>query len=233
MNYQENKFTSGEADNWFERNKDPMKDGSIIAKDWPLFIIEKYGLKPAKVLEIGCSNGYRLAEIKSRYDSYCLGIEPSKKAIEDGIKTWPDLEFREGILSELPINDDEKFDLTIVNYVLHWASRDLLLKSINEVDRTVLDGGYLIIGDFMPDFPSKNWYHHLSNDEVYTYKIDYKEIFLKTGIYRLVSSFTYEVSSKTSKADTNSDNRGVCSLLQKSLNNFYLDTSGKKSSTHQ
>ena len=73
------------------------------------------------------------------------GLNPQKSHRRRQKNPWPDLEFREGILSELPINDDEKFDLTIVNYVLHWASR-ICLKSINEVDRTVLDGGYLIIG---------------------------------------------------------------------------------------
>lgn len=223
MSYQEDKFLAGEGDQWFLRNKSLMDDGSMLKKDPPLSIIEKYNLKPLSILEIGCSNGYRLAELKKRFNCRCVGIEPSVKAIEEGKKLFPEIEFIQGTLDNLPT--DEKFDLVIINYVLHWISRDILIKALSELDRVVKDGGHLVLGDFLPDFPCKNKYHHLPEDNVFTYKTDYSKILLSSGLYTLVATMTYEHSSRDSDANLNSQNRGVCSLMRKSLNEFYIDTS--------
>ena len=48
-------------------------------------LLEKYGLQPESVLEIGCSGGYRLNGIKETFrDCKAFGIEPSEKAVAFG-----------------------------------------------------------------------------------------------------------------------------------------------------
>ena len=33
-------------------------------------------------------------------------------------------------------------------------------------------GGYLLLGDFLPDFPQRRVYHHYNGRKLYTYKQD-------------------------------------------------------------
>lgn len=218
---QDDKFLQGEGDAWFKRNEPLLSKHSYVENDVPLYFIDKYSIKPKNVLEVGCGNGFRLSEIYRKYGSKCIGVEPSSSAIADGKKKYPDIELQKGLVHSLPIVD--KNDLVIVNYVLHWVSREMLLKSITEIDRVVSESGYLIVGDFLPDYPSANRYHHLLDDEVYTYKLDYSGIFLATGLYSLVARLTYYEGHEGPEFDilATHNNRGACTLLRKSYTGFY------------
>ncbi|MBU2264793.1 class I SAM-dependent methyltransferase [Patescibacteria group bacterium] len=214
MKNQEKIFFNTEGDNWFVRNN--KKIGAVkISQDLPLFLMEKYSLQPKKILEIGCSNGWRLNEINKRYHSRCFGIEPSLRAISDGRKKYKKILFKRGLVHNLPLNDKNKFDLIIVNFVLHWVSRELLFKAIAEIDRVLVKGGHLIIGDFLPDYPVSNFYHHLPDKVVYTYKLDYAHLFLDSAFYRIVAQLTFDHKSELLLTDTSSLDRCVCSLLKK------------------
>lgn len=48
--------------------------------------LEKYGVKKAKLLEIGCGNGFFLAEAKKQGYQSVWGVEPSQDAIEQASK---------------------------------------------------------------------------------------------------------------------------------------------------
>src|SRR3989344_2198184 len=128
-----------------------MKFLALLKQLW----IKKAKLRPKKVLEIGASNGWRLAAIRNLYKSKCLAVEPSLAAIQDGRKLYPKVAFRQGVVSALPVGNKEKFDLVIIHYVFHWVDRKNLLKSVAEIDRVLADGGYLIITDFLPNKPMK------------------------------------------------------------------------------
>ena len=73
-------FKKEEADRWFERNK----EGLVPKEDLIIKIIRDYRLlnKSSKVLEVGASNGFRLAKIHGEFGSKVFAIEPSRKAIE-------------------------------------------------------------------------------------------------------------------------------------------------------
>ena len=163
-------FVAFEGDKWFERNRDALERFDPES-DFPLRLVELYHLRPYSVLEVGAANGYRLAAISERYGARVVAVEPSVEAIVDGETRFPDVEFVRGGASAIPLQ--ELFDLIIVNFVFHWIDRTNLLRSVAEIDRLLVGGGFLIIGDFYPSNLTKVRYHHLSEEEVYTYKQNY------------------------------------------------------------
>lgn len=176
MTDQENIFSSSEGDAWFFRNQGVMASADSIEMQAPRLLMEQYGLNPIRILEIGCSNGWRLNEIRERYSSICLGVEPSQAAIDEGRRLFPEITLLKGVASSVPIQ--EPCDLVIVNYVMHWVSREALYRSINEIVRLVADGEYLILGDFDPDVSFRNSYKHLPDQGVYTYKwLYFRDVF--------------------------------------------------------
>lgn len=215
---QDDKFLQSEGNEWFKRNKDYL-DNEAAGKDIVLSMMRQYSINPKKVFEVGCSNGWRLGEIQKIYNAQCTGIDPSEEAILDGQKKYQEVNFFKSTASQIPV--ENAYDLVIVNYVFHWVSRELLLKSIAEIDRILSDNGYLIIGDFSPDIPQKTKYHHLPEDNVFTYKQSYSDIFTATNIYQLLAKQTFHHDSRVLK-DVEGAERGECILLKKSYNKFYI-----------
>jgi SAM-dependent methyltransferase len=226
---QDARFAVGEGDNWFKRNRDYL--GRLGKIDWPIHLLERFDRRGTigSVVELGCSNGFRLARIKREIlpHARCVGIDASREAIGDGAALYPELELHQGVLASPPV--EGSFDLVIVNYVLHWVDRSTLSRSICAIDGLVRDGGLLILGDFQPDYPQRRRYHHLPDDELFTYKQDYPALFTTLGLYKEVARLTYDHDSADatdgSLALAASSSRGVCALLHKSLNAFYPEVS--------
>jgi len=171
-------FLQGEGDNYFERNK--SKD--LASHD---FILDTLELKDEKViLEIGCSNGWRLNALykKDNNRSY-FGFDPSSKAIEDGIKNNPNLHLWVGTCDKIDMAD-KSCDIILVPFVFMYIQRDLLLKSVCEIDRILKDNGRLVISDFYPNKPKPNKYKHIEGEN-YIFKQEYFKIFLSTQNYYL------------------------------------------------
>ncbi len=211
-------FLKTEGDNYYKRNKGTS---FAIDHDVPLKLLDIYGIKPRHVAEIGAANGARLHEMKKIYgdDLYTVGVEPGQKAVDDGNAMYPNINLKNGVVSHLPI--EEKFDLVIVNFVMHWIERDELFKSLSELNRILDDGGYLIIGDFYPDYPQKRRYHHVEED-VFTWKMMYNQLMTSTALYREVAFLSYDRDDKCKLVpDVDPINRGFASLLRKSSSDFY------------
>ena len=209
---QMNTFLKGEGDNWFKRNEKYLKSVEL-EKDMPLKLIVNYNIKPKKVLEIGCSNGFRLHMISNLFDCECLGIEPSKKAILDGRNKYKNIKLLRGTCSKLPTN--EKFDLVIVNFVLHWIDRNDLKNCFNEIDRVLDKKGILILGDFYPKNSMKNKYHHLPDENLYTYKEDYATKICDYLDYVHIAHFSTKHGSSELKLEFDENERISYSLLLK------------------
>ncbi|MGY3864864.1 class I SAM-dependent methyltransferase [Aeromonas bivalvium] len=80
--HQKNVFMAREGNEWYERNKSAIL-GKSLASD-PIFKALTYlGCKPARILEIGCANGWRLAQLAEHYGAQCHGVDPSASAIQD------------------------------------------------------------------------------------------------------------------------------------------------------
>ncbi len=186
-------FKREEADRWFERNKEAL----VPKEDLIIKIIRDYRLldKNSKVLEVGASNGYRLAKIHEEFGSKVFAIEPSKKAVEDGKSQWSFITFYQTTIAELEDNEHLlSFDLIIVNSVFHWIDRGSLLLSVAKIDRLLKWGGHLIVGDFQIPIPTKRSYHH--KEGVFTYKQPYKDIFTASCIYVELYNVTFNHDGK-------------------------------------
>ncbi len=219
---QDQAFADFEGDNWFKRNRKALECWDPT-KDLPLRVIELYQLRPASVLEIGAANGFRLEEIRKRWGSRVVAVDPSAEAIRDGAKRFPSVEFHRGRAAAVPLR--EHFELIVVNHVFHWIERASLIASVAEVDRLLVDGGFLVIGDFCPAVPTKVRYHHLLGEHVYTFKQDYASLFLSSGVYRSICVITAEHTQKTLTAHVREQNRIGAWLLQKSLEDTYVERS--------
>lgn len=210
---QDNIFLNYEGDNWFKRNVDSIV--KISKHDFILDIIRLYKIVPKNVLEIGASNGFRLNELKNLYGSKCTAVEPSEHAIKDGKERYPHIEFHKSLASELPFDNTIKFDMIIINFVFHWISREKLFKSIFEIDRVLSDKGILVIGDFMPDSPVKVNYHHVKDEQMWTFKQDYTKLFTSSNLYTLVGFMTGHHETKEFDPDADNMSRISVSLLRK------------------
>jgi SAM-dependent methyltransferase len=216
---QDDLFAVSEADRYFDRNESAMH-----AVDWsadlPLRLISLYQLQPRQVLEVGAANGFRVAAIAQRYGAKVVAVEPSARAIADGQTRFPNVEFVQATANNIPLQT--QFDLIIVNFVLHWVARATLLRCVAEIDRLLTDGGFLILGDFAPSNRWRKKYHHLPEQEVYTYKQNYSAMFLASGAYQAVATLTTDHGSKTLSANSSEHERTGVWLLRKQLEKYYV-----------
>jgi len=213
-------FSAFEGDNYFTRNKVAL-EGFDAEADLPLKLINLYCVRPRSVVEIGAANGFRVAAIAERYGARVVAVDPSAKAIENGRKRFPHIKFVQATAADVPLQD--AFDLVIVNFVLHWIDRNTLLRSVAEIDRLVADGGFLILGDFAPHNLLRVPYHHLAEKVVYTYKQDYSDLFVVSVLYHTVGTLTSGHASQSLSAVVAEDERTSVWLLQKQLQDHYLD----------
>lgn len=208
-------FKVSDGDAWYDRNKEHLTTHSDIVLD----IMIANEIKPESVLEIGCSNGYRLQSINNNYGSVCWGTDISMDSIRAGRTEAPEL-----ILSVSDIsmpgeflkdenNNPRKFDLVIVNFVLHWINRSELMTALANININIKDGGYLILGDFY-DYYKQVPYKH--REGLYTYKTDYPKILQDTGCYTLIDKayFDHEEQNLWTEGKMGY-NMGKIALLQK------------------
>ncbi len=215
-------FLQGEADAWFARNRAVLTPERVVEKDPVFELIERIGLAAAdEVLEIGAANGYRLAALHRRFGCAVTAVEPSQQAIEDGRLRFPEIQYIQGLAHHLPELEDGSFDLVLVNFVLHWVDRAMLLRTAAEIDRVLKDGGHLIVGDFFPDEPQRVKYHHRPDADVWTYKQDYSRLWLTANTYEEIDSLVFDYDTRAIHAAAEPSNRGKVSLLRKRLKEQY------------
>lgn len=218
---QDKVFLECEGDQWFLRNKIALENDSKF--DWPCYLIDLLEQKEEirTIVELGCSNGWRLHQLSQKLgQGQFVGVDASLEAIQEGKRLYPEVNLHQGLLSQVPLQ--EEFDLVIIYSVLHWIDRNTLAQSIAEIDRITKDGGFLLIGDFFPDFQHRRHYHHLPGEKVYTYKQDYAKIFESLGTYKEIARFTFHHDNRKLAIETcESSSRFTCVMLHKSLYSFY------------
>lgn len=167
-------FLHGEGNRWLERNREGLGQRDPVAK-----MIEAIDLKPEYVLEIGCSNGWRLAALRDRYACQVLGIEPSANAVAEA--KVRDVPVFQGTAAALPIRS-AACDLLIYGFCLYLADPEDWFKIVAEGDRVLKPGGHMIIHDFAAlDEPHGRVYEHC--DGVTAYHIDFSEFWLANPLY--------------------------------------------------
>src|SRR6266568_8617721 len=217
---QDEVFIKSEGNAWFRRNKETLLKQDRA--DWPIRLISLLRDKDNihQVLELGCSNGWRLNRLRDLLTGEFVGVDVSAEAIEDGRKRYSNLNLMMGTVSSVPLKTE--FDLVIVNFVLHWVDRRTLAKSVAEIDRLVKNEGYLLIGDFLPDCQERRIYHHRLDEEIFTYKQDYPRLFESLGTYKEIARVTFDHSEPFCDLGfSGSSARCLSSVLRKSLDEYY------------
>lgn len=190
---QKSLFLSGEGDQWYQRNQTAL--GAAIANDPVLRVLEFTGIRPQRVLEIGCADGWRLAEIAHRYDSAGYGVDPSAQAVAHGQQCHPEIQLQVGTADALP--NIAPVDLIIFGFCLYLCDPQDLFKIAQESDRLLADQGHMLIYDFHPPIGHyRNHYSH--NSAVYSYKMDYSALFSWHPAYCRIFQQLFHHQSKQS-----------------------------------
>ena len=109
--------------------------------------------KKAKILEVGCGNGYNLLALFEKYPNYIYkGID----FIEEMIASAIDIRNKKGILSEcidFKVGDilkdeliDESYDLIFtIRCIINLNNEDLQIKSIKSISKKIKNNGYFLM----------------------------------------------------------------------------------------
>src|SRR6056300_56301 len=128
---QNKEFLLGEGDQWYNRNKSNIEN-KVSEKDAVyLKISELFPIGTNRtVLEIGCSNGYRLGWLKNLgFD--VVGIEPSQEACNSAIRKG--LDVRNGTADNLNIATSS-CDIVVFGFCLYLVDPDDYFKVLSEAD---------------------------------------------------------------------------------------------------
>lgn len=166
----------GEGRAWLERNQaklPPIHDPVMLA-------IKSIGIRPTRVLEIGCADGWRVSEIARQYGSEVDGLDPSvsKNGFHNGVY------LHRGTAEKLPYSDNA-FDLVIYGFCLYLCDPEDYFKIMAECDRVLSDNGIIIVYDFYSEAPHSRIYEH--KEGVYSHKMDFSKLWLGHPGYYLVT----------------------------------------------
>ncbi len=174
-------FYHEEGSAWLERNKD-----KLTGEDDPVMeAIIQSKIKPRSVLEIGCSNGWRLKLLEKKFKCMTTGVEPAPMTTGNIMR---------GLAHELPINQ-LTFDLVIYGWSLYLCDREDLFRIAAEGDRVLQEDGYLLVYDFHSETPFKRKYKH--KDGVFSYHMDHAKIWLANPTYSLYRRYMHDETSVT------------------------------------
>ncbi|MCF8495327.1 MAG: class I SAM-dependent methyltransferase [Alphaproteobacteria bacterium] len=201
-------FLNGEGDGWNARNRivgDRLADKRKT--DPVLQVLNETENPPARVLEIGAGNGWRLSILKERWPgAEFFGLDPSAQAVAEAQQG---LHLQQGTAEDLPF-EDKSFDLVIFGFCLYLCDRADLFKIAAEADRILRENGQLLIYDFHADPAYRNPYTHAEG--LYSYKMDYSTLFSWNPAYRLIEK---HVILHPGCTDETPDNRVSVSVLHK------------------
>lgn len=187
MALQKEIFKASEGDAWYRRNRP-----SVEARDWSQDrVMQRLLSLPAeignaRILEIGCGDGSRLAEIKKRIPAQVSGLDPSRLGVGEALQRGVDAAV--GTADSLPFGD-ASFDIVIFGFCLYLCDDADLFRIGAEADRVLAPSSWLLINDFDSAAPLYNRYHH--REGVFSRKMDYKQMFLWHPSYTLVSYEKY------------------------------------------
>jgi SAM-dependent methyltransferase len=204
-------FFDGEGDAWFARNRARL-EAFDPASDLPLSLLRSLGVRPRRVFEIGCANGFRLAALAAEFGCEVAGSDASAAAVVDARQRYGLELLHQDAAEALP---QSASDLVILNFVLHWIPRARLAQLVESVTLALEPGGLLLIGDFDPDAEIDVPYHHLPGAGVMTYKRNYPALFEELGRFRTVGFLTADHATLEARAGVPSADRIGIWLLEK------------------
>lgn len=213
---QEHVFLESEGDRWYQRNKVALDgDGGDLAIDTIKRVLAYRQPEIRSILEVGCGNGQKLANLGEFFDAESFGVDPSAVAVSEGNVRFPNVNLQVGTASRLPF-EDGKFDFVYFGFCLYLVDRGDLLKAVAEADRVLSLGGFLAILDFDPTKRHKREYRH--HPGLFSYKTSYSDLFTGSGHYYLVAKDSFSHTEGNFSEDSNE--RVSISVLYKEVDAY-------------
>lgn len=179
MTLQGDAYRDGLGDDWYRRNKNDL---GKTETDPVMELISRVNPKAINsILEVGCSNGWRLKRLREKRQSlWICGIDPSKEAIADA-KEGRDGLFHVGTATKLPWEADT-FDCVIMGFCMWALDPQEWFMAVAESDRVLKDDGLLIIHDRFTARPIKKGYP--DRDDIFGYAYDWAKLWTAHPSYR-------------------------------------------------
>lgn len=173
-------FLRDEGDLWFERNRDKVV-AYDIEHDPVVAAVRRLGLKPTRVLEVGCGTGSRLHALRDRYGCEVVGVDPSRAALMEAAALH--VPAVQSTASSLAVTGP--VDLVIYGHCLYLTDPEDWLLIAAEGNSLLSEGGHLIIHDFEPvETPYARHYSH--RDGIKAYHFDFAKLWLAHPQYERV-----------------------------------------------
>jgi len=191
-------FLREEGKAWLKRN-----EAKLTGEDDPVIkAIGEYKIKPKRVLEVGCANGWRLKILHERYNCWIRGVDPGCAA--------PDKTITKNTASYLPLINS-CVDTIIYGWCLYLCDPEDYFRIAMEGDRVLQDGGYLIVYDFISDYPFKTPYKHKKG--LYSHHYDFPKLWLGNP--------AYSIYGKTVQYTGFNQDETCVTILKKNLKNAF------------
>lgn len=183
----EDKSGSGDYESFvkiYKYEKSAKKAKSVVN------FIKPFLRENCSVIDIGCSHGVLLSEIKNQFNCKVKGVEPDFTMVRFarehfGLKDIENIFFEDFIK-----NNNEKFDLVILRYVLEHLGK--INEAIRDLKSLLRDNGYLfLVVPSAADFkPSRDLGHSLEFGHLYSFTpYTIHQLFLKHGMKVVKWSF--------------------------------------------
>jgi ubiquinone/menaquinone biosynthesis C-methylase UbiE len=208
---QKGAFLSTEGDAYFTRNlnHDDRHPDLLGAS------LRTLQIRPQRILEIGCSSGHRLKNLRAAFGSECYGIDPSSSAVASGHDPANGIHLSVGTADRLEF-EDEFFDVVIFGFCLYLCDPKDHFLIATEANRVVKDGGFLVISDFLSKQAYRNPYSHKPG--IFSYKMEFAGMFLWHPSYRLMSRTYYE---HTEQLGLQADDALSIDIMRKDMANAF------------
>ena len=191
-----------DGDGYFTRNRAGI--GTIADPAFEALVTIHESFPIAALLEVGCTNGFRLEKARLAFGSRCVGLEASPAAVDDGHRSYPLIEIESGLApADLSRWQGDHFDCIVLGYFTYLLPRSELFALAAAVDGLLADNGHLVVMDFLHPSPMSSPYAH--QRELTTYKSDPSAPWLWSPTYALVGREVYSVADAP---EANRDPRG-------------------------
>jgi SAM-dependent methyltransferase len=100
--------------------------------------------KSSRLVDIGCATGYLSNKIGKEINvKNITAIDFSPELLEEGRKSFPEIDFKEGCLPNIPL-DNNKTDIVSLVEVLYYIEKEKRLDALLECRRLLKDDGVFI-----------------------------------------------------------------------------------------
>jgi SAM-dependent methyltransferase len=172
-----------EADAWLDRNREKLGMDDRVTE-----VIRDLKLNPERVIEVGCSNGWRLERLQKEFGCLTLGVEPGQRAVKEARAR--DLCVYRATADAMPIHS-RWADLLIYGFCLYLTEPGDWFRIASEGDRVLKAGGHIVIHDFAGDGDLKSVpYRHRRG--VFSYHFDFGRLWIGHPLYRGVTSIEFK-----------------------------------------